>query len=201
MGKHLDALILAQIKGRILVNRLRLACAHILDHQTQRLLVRLNQLRLTRILFALDTRRQDIVDRCLLAVLFQTHAACVEGSATGCTKRLVIGTPLAHHEVEGTETQHDRFLETGEEHTHEADAGEIVDVALTALKLIDRYTELIPGNGRLGIITPGLAVFTLIYNMIVTYHEIFRTDADTVLEVFLIFVEGIILVDILDIRR
>ncbi|CUQ63258.1 Uncharacterised protein [Segatella copri] len=37
--------------------------------------------------------------------------------------------------------------------------------------------------------------------MIITHHEIFRTDADTVLEVFLIFVERIILVDILDIRR
>ena len=46
-----------------------------------------------------------------------------------------------------------------------------------------------------------MAVFTLIYDMIVTYHEIFRTDTDTILEVFLIFVEGIILVDILDIRR
>ncbi len=69
------------------------------------------------------------------------------------------------HEVERTETQHDRLLETGEEHTHEADAGEIVDVALTALKLIDRNAELIPGNGRLGIVSPGLAVFSLIHNM------------------------------------
>ena len=31
-----------------------------------------------------------------------------------------------------------------------------------SVKLIDRYAELIPGNGRLGIITPGLAVFGFI---------------------------------------
>ena len=34
------------------------------------------------------------------------------------------------HQVERTETEHDRLLEVGEEHSHEADAGEIVDVSL-----------------------------------------------------------------------
>ena len=46
MGKHLDALVLSQVEGGVLVNRLSLTGTQILDHKAQRLLILLHQLRL-----------------------------------------------------------------------------------------------------------------------------------------------------------
>ena len=60
------------------------------------------------------------------------------------------------YQVERSKAQNDRLLETRKEHTHETDAGEIIDITLPALELIYRNTELIPGNRRLGIVSPCL---------------------------------------------
>ncbi len=46
MGKHLDALVLSQVEGGVLVNRLSLARTQVVDHKAQRLLILLHQLRL-----------------------------------------------------------------------------------------------------------------------------------------------------------
>ena len=200
MGKHLDALVLAEIEGRVLIYRLCLAMGQILHHQTQSLLVCLDKLWLRWVLLAADTRRKHIVDRCLLGIFLQTDCTRLQGSATGCTQRLVVGTPFAVHQVERTETEHDRLLEVGEEHSHEADAGEIVDVSLALLKLIHRNAELIPGNRGFRVVSPSLGVFALIHDEVAAHHEIFRTDADVILEILLIFVQRIVLVDVLHIR-
>ena len=103
------------------------------------------------------------------------------------------------YQVERTETEHDRLLEVGEEHSHEADAGEIVDVSLALLKLIHRNAELIPGNRRFRIVSPSLGVFPLIHDEVAAHHEIFRTDADVILEILFVFVQRIVLVDVLHI--
>ena len=57
---------------------------------------------------------------------------------------LRVGAPFALHEVEGGETQHDGTLKAVDEHAHEADGREVVDVADDLVGLLDRNAELVP---------------------------------------------------------
>ena len=164
------------------------------------MLIRLHYLWLCWVFLTVYTRWHYIVDRCLLCIFLQAYRTCLQGSARCGTQLLVVGTPLATHEVEGSETQYDRLLETCQEHTHEADAGEIVDVTLATLELIHRDAELIPSYRATCVITQGLRVLSLVHNMVASHHEVFRADAHMILEVLLILIEGIVLVDVLHIR-
>ena len=156
MGKHLDTLILTEVESSILVYRLCLPTGQVLDNQAQSLLVGFNQLWLARILLTADAWRQDVIDRSLLGIFLKIHGTSLQGSTRSCTQLLIISTPFTTYQVERTKAQNDRLLETSKEHTHETDAGEIIDITLPALELIYRNTELIPGNRRLGIVSPGL---------------------------------------------
>ena len=156
MGKHLDTLILTEVEGSILVYRLSLSTGQVPDNKTQSLLVGFNQLWLARILFTADAWRQYVIDRSLLSIFLQIHGTSLQGSTRSCTQLLIISTPFATYQIERTKAQNDRLLETSKEHTHKADAGEIIDITLPALELIYRNTELIPGNRRLGIVSPCL---------------------------------------------
>ena len=200
MGEHLDALVLAQVDGGVLVDCLCLSTAQILHHQAQCLLIRLHELWLGWVLLTGNARWQHVVDWCLLSIFLQAYRTSLQGTARCSAQLLVVGTPLATYEVEGSETQHDRLLETRQEHTHEADAGEIVDVALTTLELIHWDAELIPSHGATCVITQGLRVLSLVNDMVASHHEVFRADAHMILEVLLILIEGIVLVDVLHIR-
>ena len=156
MGKHLNTLILTEVESSILVYRLGFSTGQIPDNKTQSLLVGFYQLWLTRILLTTDARRQDIIDRSLLGIFLKIHGTSLQGSTRSSTQLLIISTPFTTYQVERSKAQNDRLLETRKEHTHETDTGEIIDITLSALKLIYRNTELIPGNRRLGIISPGL---------------------------------------------
>ena len=156
MGKHLDTLILTEVESSILVYRLGFSTGQIPDNKAQSLLVGFNQLWLTRILLTTDAWRQDVIDRSLLGIFLKIHGTSLQGSTRSSTQLLIISTPFTTYQVERTKAQNDRLLETRKEHTHETDAGEIIDITLPALELIYRNTELIPGNRRLGIVSPGL---------------------------------------------
>ena len=73
--EHLDALVLAEIEGGVLIDCLRLARAQAVDRHSQSLLVALHELRLRRILLARDARRENIVDRHLVRVFLDAHSA------------------------------------------------------------------------------------------------------------------------------
>ena len=201
MGKHLYALVLAQVEGGVLIHCLRLARIHVLYHETQSLLVVLHELCLRWVLTTSDAWRQDVVDWLLLGILLDTHGTRLQGSAIGSAERLVVGTPGATHEVERTEAHDDRLLEVGEEHAHEADAGEVVDIAHLRLILIHWDAELVPRHGLLVAVRQARGVFSLVHDIVLAHHEVLRAHAHVVLEVLLILIERIVLVDVLHVGR
>ena len=147
--EHLQPLVLAQVEGSVLVDSLRLACTQVVDDHGECLLVLFDKLWLVRILSTADARRQDVVHGHLVVVLLKAHGTyrhrtCIAGRVG---EVLLILPPLAADEVERTEAEDDGFLETCEEHTHEADAGEVADVAYTFLEFLQRDAELIPRDG------------------------------------------------------
>ena len=199
--KHLHAFVLSQVEGGVLVHRLGLARAQVLGHEAERLLVGLDELWLRGVLLALYARWQHVVDRCLLGILLYAHRTGLERAAVGSAQQLVIGSPLAPYQVECTETQHDGLAEVGEEHAHEAYAGEVVDVAFLLLVLVYGNTELIPGDGGLAAVAQRGRVASLVDDEVGAHLQVFGTYAHVILIVFLVFVEGEVLVDVLHVGR
>ena len=204
MHKHLQALVLAQVERRILINALRLARGELVDIDIKGLLVVLYELGVVGILSASDTWWQHIVDRLLIAVLLdidrsRRHRTCL---CSAIVEVLLIDAPRATYEVEAAETQDDGMLEACEEHTHEADAREVVDAAKALLKLFERDAEKIPVD--LGVVLAiaqcGLGL-ALVDDEVLANLQILRTDGHVVLEVFLVFVECVVLIDILHVGR
>ena len=70
MHEHLQTLILTDVQRGVLIYRLCLARTERCDGHGKRLLVVLHELRLRRVLSALDARRQNVVDGLLVSVLF-----------------------------------------------------------------------------------------------------------------------------------
>ena len=202
MDEHLQALVLAQVYGGVLVDAFRLACSHVCDGHLHSLLVSLDKLWLCRVLLSADTRWQNVVDRGLVGILLNVHGTDNHLSGVACRvgKVLVVGAPFATDEVEIAETQNDRLGESGEEHTHEADAGEVADGTDLLLEVGQRNAELIPVGGLPVAVAEGLNVGMFLDDVVLTDDEVFRTDRDVVLIVTLIFVQRVVLVDVLNIR-
>ena len=100
MHKHLQALVTTQIKRGVFVNGLRFAMAQMVDNHIQRSFIAFNQLRLRRILLAIDTRRNDIIHGRFLGILLNTdsaHRHC-SSSSTGI-KAVFIDSPITPHKV------------------------------------------------------------------------------------------------------
>ena len=124
MNEHLQALVLAQVVVQVLIDGLRLALTQVADGQTEGLLVVLDELRLVGVGGAADARRQGVGHGLAVGVLLNVDGAHLHRSRLGAGGRhqaLLVLAPLAAHEVEASEAQHDRLFEAGEEHTHEAD--------------------------------------------------------------------------------
>jgi len=205
MRKQLQAFILTQVVVRILIDG---ACIHrcqICYFQRKRLFVLLAYLRLARVQYASNTRRQDVVDRIAIAVFFYIDSRNFQ--CTFDSRRhfrvgqvLLIATPFTANQLQRTETQHDGFPESGHIHTHETDRLEVVDRTDTTLVFLDRYLKLVPGNSLLLIIRQTNRARTLVCNEVRTYHCIFRSNSHFILEILLVFIQRIILVDIFHIR-
>ena len=123
---------------------------HIPHHHIQGLLIVLHQLRLRGVCGTADAWRQHVVHRNLIIVLLDVDSAHGEGGGLcgRSVQALLIDTPLATHEVETSEAEHDRFLETRHKHSHEAHAGKVIDSALAPHVFCQRDTELIPVDAR-----------------------------------------------------
>ena len=202
MHKHLHTTILTKIVSGILIYTLSLVARKVCQCHRQCLLVSLGKLRLSRVLLTTDAWRHHVVDRSLVVVFLNIHSSCGKGAATrsGVVESLLVYTPFATHKVETTKSQYDRMLETCEEHTHEADACEVVDGAHFVAIFLQRNAELIPCGCSLLAITQWSCIHTLVYDVVFAHYEVLRTNAYTILIVFLVFVEGVVLVDILNVR-
>ena len=109
MYKHLQATVLAQVDSGVFVHRFRFALTQIVNHQAQCLLVVFHHLRLVGVGSAFNTRWQNIVNGCFVAVFFvangaHSHLTCL---CSRVAKVLLIASPLASNQVERTKTQHD----------------------------------------------------------------------------------------------
>ena len=205
MGEHLHPLILTQIERRLTIHGLRLVVLQIPHHHLERLLIILYELGLRGVGGATDTWGQYVVHRRLVVVLLDIHGTHLH-RATFCRRgaqTMLIHAPLTTHEVQTAETQHDRFLETRHEHTHETDAGEVVDAALLMLVLYQRDTELIPVHTRGVAITQFHTAGSHIGDeavigcrAVTEGFEDLRTDAHLILIIALKLIEGIVAIDV-----
>ena len=114
---------------------------------------------------------------------------------------LLVGPPLAVHEVEGGKAQHHGALEACEEDAHEADGGEVVDVALLALVLVHGYAEEVPGVFVRFAVARLLHRHALVGDVVASHLHVVGRDAHTVLVVFLVLVEREVLVDVFHVGR
>ena len=178
MHKHLQVLILLQVQRGVLIDSLRLVLRQVFHHQAEGLLIALGQLRLAGVGHTADARRQHVGHRLAVGVFFHVdrthrHRACL-GSGRGHQVLLVL-SPLATYQVEAAETQNNVFLEIGEEHTHEADAGKVVDSAHLRVKRHQRHPVLIPAHGAGVAIAQRCQIVTVVY-----YIRVFRLSPSVV---------------------
>ena len=207
MYEHLQATVAAEVEVGVLIDGLRLVLRQVLHRQAERLLIILGELGLRWVGGTADARGQHVGHGLALGVLLDVDGTHLE-HARLCAGRglqvLLILAPFAAHEVERSEAQHDGLLESGEEHAHEADGGEVVDGSHLLLILGERYAILIPTDGervavaQLGIIVTmvdDVGVFRL--HAAVVGLQLVVADGDAILIVALILVERIVLVDVL----
>ena len=200
MGKHLQPAVLAQVLVGVLVDGLGLAVGETGHHHVEGLLVVLDELRLLGVEGTADAWRQHIVDGHLVGVLLDVHGADRHlARLAAAAQGLLVDAPLAAHQVEGAEAHDDGLGEVGEEHTHEAHAGEIVDAAHALLKVVDGDSELIPGDGRTGAIAQLAGDGALVDNEVAAHDQVLGAYAHMILVVALILVERVVLVDVLHI--
>ena len=127
MHKHLQTLVLTEVQRGILIHSFRLTAGQVGHGHGKRLLVVLDELRLCRVLTTPYSRRKHVVHRCLVVVLLNVYGTYCQ-LALLCRRVvevLIVNSPFATNKVERTESQDDRMLEAGHEHTHETYAGEI----------------------------------------------------------------------------
>ena len=203
---HLQVFVLTHIVVAVLINRLCLTSAKIASHHTHGLFVSLNKLRLRGVGNTSDARGQDIVDGLLVVVFFNADGTYFQRSTTSRSditiiERLLIGSPITLHKVESGKTKNGLFLESRHEDTHEANARKVADVAFLILVFCQRNAEKIPGTFFRITITKLHACSSLVGNVVATNHHIFRTNTNSILIILLVFVEGIVLIDILHIGR
>ena len=105
------------------------------------------------------------------------------------------------YQIEGGQTQDDFLAESGHEHSHEADAGEIGNAAHSAFVCVNGHTEQVPCTFFRLAVAELYAGLALVGNVVASNHHVFRTDAYAVLVVLLIFVQRIVLVDVFDVGR
>ncbi len=204
--EHLHVLILAEVEGRVAIDGLRLTLLQVLHHHVERLFVALHKLWLRGVGDTTDTRWQHVVHGQLVVALLDVHGADLEHATFRCRgiETLFVDAPLATDEVQGTEAQHDRLLESRHEHTHEADTGKVVDAALLVFILRDGDAELIPVHTRRIAIAELHAAGAHVGDEAVGWRhtvtigvEHLGRYAHPILVVTLIFVEGKVLIDVL----
>ena len=210
VNKHLQTLILSQVQVLVLIDRLRLVLREVLHRKAQRLLVALCKLRLVGVGHSGDAWRQHISHRLTVCVFLYVDGTHLQHARLGSCRShevLLILSPLATHQVERAETQHDRLLESSQEHAHIANAGEVADRTDLIVIFSQWDAILIPAHGdRVAIAQLG-GIVAMVHNMrlvrldtSVIGLQLIVADGDMILIVAFVFVQGVVLIDILHIR-
>ena len=198
MDEHLHVAVEAQVEGGVAVDGLRLAAGEILHHHVEGLLVGLGELGLRGVGDARDARRQHVVDGAFVVVFLNIDGTDLQRTAVGAGGQgLVVDAPLATHQFEGTEAQHDGALELSKEHAHEADAGKVGDATFATGVLRQGDAELIPLHRLMAAVAQRDTGLADVGDEVLSQLHVLRTDAHLILEVTLILVQRVVLVDVL----
>ena len=191
---------MSNIYKHVLINRFRFIWTQVVHHNIQSLLVILYQLWLCWIVSTTYSRWKDIVYRLFIVVFFNTNSTYIHSTrARNVIQVLLIYTPISTHKVEISHANNDRFLEIGEEHTHKSNTCEIVYCANSTFKLTHWNTELIPSDMLFLSILELWRCFSLVYDEVSTHNHIRRTQRYAVLVILFILIQGVVLIDILNI--
>ena len=200
VGKHLQVAILSEVQAGVLVNGSCIARREVLHGDVEGLLVVFTQLAAVAVDVARNARRQHVVHRCLVVVLFQAygrHFQCAAGILRGvAVERHFVTAPFAAYQLERTEAQNDRLFKVGQIHSHEANAGEVGDVSDAALVLAQRYAEEVPVDGGLLSVAQGYDGLPAVDDVAHAHLHAVGAEVDAILVVVVVFVEGVVLVHV-----
>ena len=211
--EHLQFLVVTQVVRSVLIHGFGIVRGEVLNFQHHRLLVLRYQLRLSGIGLTAYARRQHIVDRCLGTVLLNTYRLHIQagfrrGIGTRTQRTAVIETlrvlsPVAANEVEVRKTQVSLMVKARHVNTHEADRLEVTNRTHRlhcCAVAVQGYLKLIPPNrSRLAVAQRHHRLQGIGYMLLTLLHHV-GTQFNMVRVVFLVLVEGVIVIDILYIR-
>ncbi len=198
-------LVLTHVIVAVFIDGFRFVAAKIACHQTHGLFVGFYELCLRGVCDTSDARRQDIVDGFLVVVLLDADCAdfnntTTAGRCVAVVERLLICSPVALYKVECGKTKDGFFFEACHEDTHEAYACEIAYVSFLALIFLQWDAEEVPCAFICVAITKFHACGSFVGNMVASHHHILWSDTYVILVVFLVFVQGVVLIDVFNIR-
>ena len=206
MDKHFKVFVLSQVEVGCLVDGASVAVDEVLDGHLQRLLIDTGGLHSSNHQFLLDARRDDVRHGFAAAVLVDADCRNIEGGRVAVVVGLVfarsldalgVGAPFAFHEIQGGETQHNGFAESGDEHTHEANGRVVVDVADDFVGQTDGDAELIPSHATdLSVGQRDVGRLKDVGDMVVAHHHLGGVEVDDILVVALTLVQGVVVVDV-----
>ena len=200
VDEHLQVLVLPHVEVGVLIHGAGVSRGQVAHGERKGLLVFLRQLGLRGVHHAADARGKHVVHGGLVVVLLDVHRRDFHRAARGRhlarVEGLLVGTPLGFHQVKGGEAQDDGLFEVGHEHAHEADAGEVVDVAHFLFVFVHGDAELVPVHLLRVAVAQLHAGRAPVHDVVLTHDEVFRTDADAVLVIFFVFVQRVVLVDV-----
>ena len=206
MDKHLQALVGTQVQISVTIHATGIPGIKIINRELHGLLVKLRDLRLAAIDDTRHARRQYIIDRLTRGVLLDIHRVDTDAAISRLlpthVEVILVVAPFSTHELQRSEPQVGCRFETGHEHAHETDGGEVLNTSHLFLVICQRNSELVP-CGLLRFTITGVNIGHLLVSHIFRHTPLQRgfVKINTILEIAFILVEGIILVDILDIRR
>ena len=93
------------------------------------------------------------------------------------------------------------MLESGEEHTHEANRCEIGDASYPTLVFAQWDAELIPVDRLLLVVAQSACCGALVDDVVAAYLKVFGTYRHLILEVLLVLAQCVVLVDVLNVGR
>ena len=156
-----------------------------------------------------DAWRQHIGHRLAVGILLDIDGTHLQQACLSTCRGhevLFVLAPLTTNEVERTETEDNRSLEVGKEHAHITDAGEAIDRTNLIVELCQGNAILIPTYGEGVAIAQLGGVVTVVYdvrvirlNAMVVGLELIIVDGNMILIVALILIEGVVLINILNI--
>ncbi len=201
MHPHLHAAVVAQVELGVAVHAAGIAGVEAEHFQRHRLFVQLRDLALTGVGDACHAWGKHIVHRLAVGIFLDVDNADIQlplgGSVAAAVEIEVVGAPFAAHKLQGCEAQVRGLLEAGHEYAGEAYGGEVADGAHDFFEIAKRNLELIPFGLGVGAVAGRHHRHLLVGDVVLAYHQVFGTDGNPVLEITLVFVECVVLVDVL----